>query len=191
MHKVAVGVLLLLLATPTYGQSTNLELFQEIAVACLDDVPATIDTVALEAPDRMPYLRSAIVREWQNVGRVVFLADSVRSYPSLAFDVEDARVRYERRGKRIARHVALALRFELTEPSGRILVDDRCAQQRSDVIPRSAIAAVEAPAYPETQADPPRAGWFRRFAEPIVVTAATAVAVYLFFSLRSTSSDES
>lgn len=191
MRSVAACVASLLIATTVAGQSTNLALYQEMAVECLGDVPASIDTLALQPPDRMPYIRSALVTHWQDDGRTIYLPDSAGTHPLLSFDVEEADVTYARRSRRIGRSVVLALRYSLTSPTGRILADDRCREETSDMISRTALQVVQVDAYPETQADPPEGGWFRRYLEPVVITAATAVAVYLFFTLRSTEADDS
>lgn len=191
MRSVAACVASLLIATAAAGQSTNLALYQEMAVECLGDVPASADTLALQAPDRMPYVRSALVTHWQDDGRTIYLSDSAGTHPLLTFDVEEAEVYYTRRSRRVGRNVVLALRYSLTSPAGRILTDDRCREERSDLISRAAIQNVQVNAYPETQADPPEGGWIRRYLEPVVITAATAVAVYLFFTLRSTETDDS
>lgn len=180
-----------LLPQQAAAQTTNLELYQDMALDCLGDAATGIDTVALQASERMPYVRSALVKKWQDEGLVVFQADSAAQYPLLAYEIEQAEVAYARRGRQIARRVALGLRYSLTTSSGRIMLDDRCAEERSDLIDRDALEVVESDAYPETRAEAPHGGWFRRYLEPVVITAATAVAVYLFFSLRSTQADDS
>lgn len=188
---LAACALFVLLAAPASAQSTNLALYQDLAVDCLGGLPVDIDSLALEAPARMPFVRSALIGRWQDEGRSVFVADSSRNVAHLAYDIDDARVTYARQGGSLARRVVLAMRYTLTAPDGRILADDRCAEHYSDVIPRSALAAVQDDAFAETQGETPEAGWFRRYLEPIVITAATAVAVYLFFTLRSNEADGS
>ena len=188
---VAACALLVLLTAPASAQSTNLALYQDLAVDCLGALPGDLDSFSLEGPERMPYVRSALISRWQDDGRSVFAADSSGDVAHLVYHIDDARVRYARQDGDVARRVALALRYTLTAPDGRILEDDRCAEEFSDVIPRGALAAVQNEAYAETQADAPEAGWFRRYLEPVVITAATAVAVYLFFTLRSNEADDS
>lgn len=184
-------MLVLSWAAPAFGQSTNLALYQDLAIECLAAVPGEVDSLSLESPTRMPFLRSALIARWQEDGRSIFEADSSRDVAHLVYHIDDARVVYGRADGDVARHVVLGMRYTLTAPDGRILADDRCAKDFSDVIPRGALAAVENEAYAETQADPPEAGWFRRYLEPVVITAATAVAVYLFFTLRSNEAEDS
>ena len=190
MPRTALAVLLAFhIASPASGQATNLELFQEMAVECLGSVPAGADSLVLDAPDTMPYLRSALTKLWQEGGRSIYLADSTAlPIPRLTYSVEEAAVEYVRRGKQIERRLHLDLGFTYTDPDGRLVSDDRCRGARSGLIGRADLARLEDAAYPETQAEAPPAGWFRRYLEPAVLTAATAVAVYLFFTLRSNDS---
>ena len=180
--------LLGLLTGPARGQPTNVEVLQALAVACLADVPDTAAAFRMAAPERAPYLRPALVDDWQRSGRTVYLPDTTAAsaLPRLAYDVEDVEVAYARaRGRRVQRRVALALRYTWTGADGRILAEDRCRDARTDTLDRRDLAAVEDPAFPEATAEPPPAGWLRRYVEPAVLVAATAVGVYLFFTLRS------
>src|SRR5690606_32774659 len=76
--RSGAAALLLLLATaaPAAGQTSNLALYQELAVECLGELPAGVDSLVVTSPDRMPFLRSALVSHWQQDGRAVFLPDS-------------------------------------------------------------------------------------------------------------------
>jgi hypothetical protein len=191
MPRAATSVLLsLLLSSVSAGQATNLELFQEMAVECLGGVPIGADTLLLEAPETMPYLRSALTNLWKEDERTIFLADSSAvPLPLLAYRIENSDVEYARRGKQIERRLKLDIRFTYTDRNGRLMSDDRCSAVRTGPVAMSDMAQIQDAAYPETQAEMPEAGWFRRYLEPVVLTAATAVAVYLFFTLRSNAGD--
>ncbi len=178
---------------PAWGQPTNLEAYQTLAVECLAAAPDTARAFRLAVPARMPFLRTALVARWQEEGHMVFLADSsfeaTGALPRLAYEVEEATVAYERAGrKQLRRTVTLALRHTFTGPGGEILREDRCRDVYEDTVARRAAAGLADEAFPETQAPLPEAGWLRRYLEPVVLTAATAVAVYLFFTLRSDTS---
>ena len=135
-------------------------------------------------------------RTWREDGRALFLADSAaqRGGPAavrVMYTIEEARVGYERaRRKQLARTVTLALRYSVTASNGRLLAEDRCRETFSDTIRRAGRAPLESEAFPETQGTVPRAGWMRRYLEPAVLAAATAITVYLFFNLRSDRSDD-
>ena len=191
MRRLAAAVLLAA-AVPAFAQTSNLELYQEMAVECLGGLTGAADSLAIVSPARMPYLRSSLVNEWQKAGRVVYLADTTAvrfNIPRLSYEVERAAVEYARRGKQVERRLRLDLRYTLTGADGLVIADDRCSSNRSDLINRTDLMRLQDPLYPETQAEPPPAGWIRRYLEPAVLTTATAVAVYLFFTLRSDAGD--
>lgn len=175
-------------AIPSPAQPTNLSVYQDLALRCLAGAPDTLGAFRLDAPDGMPYLRTALVDAWQADGRTLFLLpdSAAQGRPRLTYRVEEAGVTYERApGRRLNRTVTLALRYTLTGPDGRLLAESACRETFADSFPRRAHAAVESPSFPETQAALPPAGWLRRYVEPALLTAATAIGVYLFFTLRS------
>ena len=177
------------------AQSSNLAVYQQLALECLGELPSGIDTLALEAGSRMPFLRTALVEAWKTGGHEIYAIDATppqaAHLPRLAFTVEDAGVIYTRADRRrLNRRIRLGLRYSLTDSDGRIITDDSCAEALSDVIDRAAVARLEDHAYSETQGELPRAGWLRRIVEPAIITAATAIGVYLFFTLRSQSADD-
>ncbi len=162
-----------------------------MAVECLGTLPPQVGRFVLEPTDEMPYVRSALIETWQADDREIYLSDASADEARVAYDVETAEVTYERRGRQLAREVRLTLHYSVANADGRVLADDRCTRIRADVIPRAQVDAVETASYPETRAELPAGGWTRRVLEPAVVTAATAVAVYLFFTLRSAGGDDS
>jgi hypothetical protein len=109
---------------------------------------------------------------------------------ALTFFIQDARVKYEPDGRRhVTRSIDLELSFVLVGEASRVLADSTCSRQYDDRIRRADLDAVENESIPLTQGERPRRGWLRRYAEPIVVAGATAVAVYLFFNVRSDAND--
>jgi hypothetical protein len=187
-------ILLAISGKVAFAQETNIERYQAIAVECVAALPDTPESFRLDAADRMPYLRPSLVQFWQSRGHTVYLNDSTTvstpELPLLAYRIEEAGVEYNRRGRsRLQRVVTLALQVSLRGVDNRLLYENRCRDRLSDVIPRGAIRQVETSVYPETQAPPPEAGWVRRYLEPVVLTAATAVGIYLFFSIRSGSEE--
>lgn len=166
--------------------ATNAALYQDIALHCLGDVPNGLDRLILEAPSTLPFVRSALVSAWQEADIEIFIDEGAEvEGPRLSYSIEEAGVDYLRADRRLARSVRLALRYSLVGDDGRVIVDDVCRDARHDYIMQDDVSTVESDAYRETQGQLPPAGWFRRVLEPAVVTAASAVAVYLFFVLRS------
>ena len=178
---------LFLAAAPAAAQTPNLALFQEMAVSCLGELPPSVKSVVLDAPDEMPYVRSALIAAWRDDGRQVYLADAPGT--RLAYAIEEATVTYARQERGLSREVRLTLAYTMTGDDGRVVADERCASQRVGTLDAEDLDVVENEAFPETQADLPRAGWGRRLLEPAVLTAAAGVAVFLFFSLRSGGGD--
>ncbi len=174
---------------PAMAQApTNVEIYQDHAVACLIAVPDTASAFALQSPGVMTFLETALVSRWTTAGAAVFRADSLlaRPLPSLEYNVEAASVTYAAaRRRRLARTVSLALQFSWTSSSGQILRSERCAKSGEDFILRREVLTLETPAYPETTGHTPPSGWTRRYLEPIALGAATVLTVFLFFNLRS------
>lgn len=178
---------------PLTAQPTNAEAFQQLALACLADAPDTVQAFHFAGPVGMPYLRTRVLAHWQAENRRVFLPDSLESLsdlPRLSVVVEEAQVRYMRADRRqVTRIVTLALRHTLTDAEGALLGETACRESYDDLVPRDGLAALESTSFPETQGGAPPAGWFRRFAQPAILAAATAVTIYLFFSLRNDRAD--
>jgi hypothetical protein len=187
--------LLFVLAGPARAQTSNLTAFQNLALQCLAEAPDTARAFRLDAPAQMPYLRTALTEAWRQDGRAVFLADSsyqrpARPLPLLQYQIEAVDVAYARAGRRrVDRALSLGLRYSFTAPDGRLLDERACRDTFTDTIRRRNLAAVEDEAFPETRGEAPASGWFRRYLEPAVAVAATAVTVFLFFSLRSDRAD--
>lgn len=186
---------LFIVAPSVRAQSTNLEVFQQLALQCLQATPDTAQAFRFEAPSQMPYLRTALLNQWKSDNRLVFFTDTTRyetprNLPLLRYDIAQVALAYTRTGrKHIRRDVTLDLRYSLIASNGQALAEQTCTTPYTDIIPRKAAKQLGDPAYPETEAAIP-AGWFRRYLEPAVLTAATAVTVYLFFTVRSTSSGD-
>ena len=176
---------------PAAAQPANHVLFEEVVVECLDKLPPSVDRLVLNTPEHMPYVRSALVAAWSNDGKEIFLPGATDVGALVEVGIEEARVTYTRRRRRLAREIRLTLRYTVTNDEKRLLADGRCTRSRSDLITRAQIASVESEAWPETQGNPPPRGFFRRIVEPVVLTGATAVAAYLFFTLRSTGDSDS
>jgi hypothetical protein len=174
---------------PVRAQPANLAVYQDLALQCLAGAPDTVRAFLLDAPAAMPYLRPALAARWQSEARTLFLPDSAAAppgLPRLAFRVEEAAVTYARApGRRLRRSVALGLHYTLVDASGRLLAEARCRPTYADEVDRQDVARLQSDAFPETRAALPPAGWVRRTLQPVLLTAATAVTVYLFFTLRT------
>ena len=178
------------------GQPSNETAYQRLAIACIGDLPDSEPAIELTAPQKMPFVRSALITHWSEQGYRVFWADSLVSdvpegLSRFSYRIDEAAVTYRRlKKKRINRTVDLSIAATLLTPAGEVLRDDTCRRQYADTLAVADLNAVESSTYPETQAPHPQPGWIRRIVEPVMLTTATVVGVYLFFALRSDSSDD-
>jgi hypothetical protein len=188
-------------AARSEAQPTNAAVYQSLASSCLDSVAAPLTKFTVRAPERMSFVRTSLVQEWLADGKVIFIDDpttldtSDESVPvsdtTLAIDIEAAGVEYARGDKkRLKRTVVLSIRYLVRSPSGRVISDAGCDLRYDDEVDRDGAALLALPGHPETEAEIPESNWIRRFGEPLIITAAATVAVFLFFSLRSDQSSQ-
>lgn len=181
---------------PVLGQvlpRSNVEVFGDLAVSCIGEVPEALDSLLLEPSEGMPYLRPRLTSSWRSGGLRVFLTDSLTSAAlmtstlhRLRYRPEDALVSYESvQDSRLRRTISLALAHTLLAPSGLVLDDGRCREQYSDTIDRDQILIVERDPYPEARGEIPVQRSWKQWAEPAVLAVSVGVVAYLFFSIRS------
>jgi hypothetical protein len=183
-------VMWLVVSAPVYSQSTHVERLQLIGTSCLGSVPASLDSFLLDSDDASPYIRQALISEWKSDGRRVYATDSLHTLPELRYRVETAKIELYRAGKnQYGRAARLSVSYRLTSESGEILSDGQCADIRSDTLSAALASSMRDSRYPETDVEPPRGGWFRKFLQPAVVLGASAIGTYLFFNLRSRRTD--
>ncbi|MYF41309.1 MAG: hypothetical protein F4221_10780 [Rhodothermaceae bacterium] len=169
--------------------STNAQLFENLGLECLGDIPHEADSLTLVPPPNLPDLKSALIQQWQLQGTELFSTDSLRTskpYYSLSWEISRATITYARAGRRtLSRSAKLDLRYSFLGKDGEFLVHDSCQRAISDRIPKGIVEQLESPAFPETQAELPPDSWIRRYLEPVILAAATGLAAFLFFNLRS------
>ena len=172
---------------------TNMQVFENLGIACMESVPSEADSLVLSPAQAMPYITSALLHRWQKQGKTLFLSDSLHISNSpyqLSWEVSRAKISYARvRRKVLSRSAELNLRYTLLESDGKFLAHDHCQQTFSDEIPKYMVPDLESPAYPETQAELPPDHWTVRYLEPVIIVAATGLAAFLFFNLRNQSAD--
>lgn len=171
---------------------TNVDVLGDLAIKCVGRVPDTLSSFLLEASDRMPYLRPRLTNYWRDLGKSVFLADSLTGVAPpadldrMGYDPEDAEVSYTSADDaQLLRTISLSIRYSLIAPTGLLRDEGRCSDQYSDTINRGIVSLVERDPFPETRgAVPPQRSW-RTWAEPVVLAASVGVVAYLFFTIRS------
>jgi hypothetical protein len=195
-----LALLTLIGRSPASAQATNADLFGEMAVECAGPALEGREQIAVSGPSTRPYLGAAVTGWALRSGIRPFPAlEPAESEPSgararpavLQVSAAATEVIYRRAGRReLDRRLGQTLRIRIVEPDGSFGYDTLCSAERTDRIRRADLKSVEQAAWPETQGAPPPGSWRARFLEPVVITGATAVATYLFFSLRSRRSQD-
>ncbi|MCY4171605.1 MAG: hypothetical protein OXF08_08420 [Bacteroidetes bacterium] len=172
--------------------STNQELYQNLGHACLESIPSFTDSLMIDPPDGLPYLTSHLIQQWQDQDMVLFSYDSTRTYQAnfyLSWDMTDASISYTRESrKNFTRTANLSMVYTLIDQNGEFIAHENCQKSRSDTIPKSIVSHIESELFPETQGEIPPDRWVRRHLEPVIIATATALAAFLFFNLRNSSS---
>ena len=182
------------------AQATNAEILQEMAVQCVRPLATPYARLSLRPDPANPFLNQAVFNALTEDDKLLYLDSKDRTIDSVAaanevdaslgFNVERVSIRYARDGRRkVTRNIDLDLSYILVGPDRRILSNQTCSTSHADQIHRSQMDEVENQTIPLTQGVRPSRGWLRRYAEPVVIGAASAVAVYLFFNIRSDSNE--
>ena len=179
------ALVLLVFATPVLAQPapSNADVLGRLAADCVTSVTAP-PAFYLDVPVAAPYLRSTLGSALSGTGRQV-LADSSAS-ARVGIRVERAAVTYARAGRgRLRRSATLRLRTRVVDEGGRVLFDDACTREASDMIAAAQRNALEDLAWPETVGTGPAPSRLRRMLEVGLVAGAVVTSTLLLFSLRS------
>lgn len=172
---------------------SNMKVFENLAITCMDFIPSEVDSLILDPPDELPFVTTTLIKHWQEHEMTLFYADSLHSLRQpfrLSWQMSNASISYAReRRKTLSRSAKLALRYTFLDPTGKIIAHDSCDEFFTDTIPKRVVSQLESELYPETQGALPPESWFRRHLEPIIIAAATALTAFLFFNLRNDSTD--
>ncbi len=195
---LSVALTLAICASPperAAAQPANADVIGQLAADCVTTAIAVADTVEIIPDDRYEFIRTAVVRAFRDNGSVVVIlpgsprptVEGVNSGwpPSVRYRIEEAGVRYSKAGDALARQIAVDTRVLATMSDNSVALDTLCTKSFSDEIRPADVDDVEDANQPLTLGKRPDKGWLRRIAEPAVVAAASAVAVYLFFNVRS------
>ena len=180
----------------SFAQQTNLEVFQSQVIQCLGSLPETSPQFILDTPSSHTFIQSALIAHWKSDSYTIFNADSTysdltTSLPTLRYKIEEASVSYERLPKKkVQRNIRLTTHFTLISIQGMIDADSICTKNFTDAVSRKELTSLESSAFPETRAPHPAKGWIQRYIEPVILTTATVLGVYLFFTLRSDSNND-
>ena len=178
-----------ILAETTHAQPTHIERLQKAGIECLQDVVSGVVSMQLDADERAPYLRAAMIEAWKKEGRTLFVPDSVGvrpEIPAFNYRVDDVRVELERlKAGQVARTAVVSLQYSLIAPNGQILSNNLCTGQQQDTIRVELVDHLSDARFPETSPQDLGPGLFTRIVEPAVIIGAAVIGTYLFFNLRS------
>lgn len=188
---IAITLIAILCPQQGIAQDSNEAIYTQLALACMPALSAEQESVSLSPFNKMPYVRSALVDSLKSLDTKVYLPDSTRSLAQLSYTINKATVSYKRlRRKKVQRDVTFNAAVMLVSHDGEVLEDAVCDKQFSDTVKLADLSSLESGSYPETQASHPKAGLAKRFLQPAMLTAASALTVYMFFTLRSESGSD-
>ncbi len=179
------------------AQPTNAEVLGQLASNCVAEISTIPDSLAVIADPRHTFVRPAVTASLRDRGVVVFAdrsasgeSDDRNMIPTLTYIVDGARVTYAKTSNDlIERAVVIRLSYTLLDRRRTVTADSSCSMTFADAVERRRIDSLEDPLLPVTVGHKPDRGWIRRYLEPAVVVAASAVVVYLFFNVRSDRKD--
>ena len=184
-----------------WGQSlSNLDLLQGMisqpVIKALDSLTAIPVKIKIESKTNSDICRWMVQQLQKDLlARNFWLftdSDSTRADLTLVIDDLQSSIVYRVvdrnlffRSSRYQRAVELLLAFHYKNNQESILYTYSKSIKKIDVVRRSEIAQLENKFYSFSQGQKIESSLWSKFIEPVIVTAATAGVVYLFFSLRS------
>ncbi|GMQ82335.1 MAG: hypothetical protein BMS9Abin05_1784 [Rhodothermia bacterium] len=189
-----ISVIFTLTSALAQAQSSHLEQLQTAGIECIGGVLANVESFELDADERAPYLRPALVSHWMAEGRTVYAADSSNvdlKLPRFQYRVDDIGVDVRRLGSGLVERTAsVAMRYVLTGPDSQILADNMCRRELVDSLDASLTNSLADARYAETNIQYNEKGWMYRVLEPAIIVGAAVIGTYLFFNLRTKRSDD-
>ena len=194
VKHLLIIVIFTLTSAPAQAQSSHLEQLQIAGIECMGNVLANVASFELDADERAPYLRPALVSHWMAEGHTVYTADSSNvdlMLPKFQYRVDDVGIDVRRLGSGLVeRTVSVAMRYVLTGPDSQILADNMCSRELVDSLDAHLANSLADARYAETNIQYEDEGWIHRVLEPAIIVGAAVIGTYLFFNLRSKRSDD-
>ena len=181
-----VAVLLFILPDAS-AQSSNAATVIELSVDCLAPAVEEVDAFTFQPPARYLQVQQALLKRWADEGKAVYLTDTLSvPRPRFRYDIPASSVTYElERKRKVRREVQVHATATLVGADGEVLRVVDCPATQDHVLARKELAALRAETLAETNEAAVPAGFSRRVLEPALAVTATALGVYLFFTLRS------
>lgn len=150
--------------------------------------------VEFRTSDTSGVIRNALLETLKGMKYNVFLSSSTAKREGASLDIGpvETRVHYGRAfresflGKRkTARTIEVAVTANIRNAGDEVLFAGSVSRAFSDTIHVGDLPDLETPSIPLTQGEPPEGGFFDTVLEPFIIIGASAIAVYLFFTVRS------
>ena len=150
--------------------------------------------VEFRTSDTSGVIRNTLLETLKRMKYTVFISSSTAKREGASLDIGpvETRVRYGPAfresflGKRkTERTIEVAVSANIRNARGEVLFAGSLSRAFSDTIHVGDLPDLEIPSIPLTQGEPPEGGFFDSVLEPLIIIGASAVAVYLFFTVRS------
>ncbi|MDZ7332425.1 MAG: hypothetical protein ONB31_10650 [candidate division KSB1 bacterium] len=172
------------------------ELIDAIANTIFERLPKGQNiSILIRSPYNSPndtklLVENGIIKNFFQRGLTTIYLEKSDSIPTFILDYQilDFSVNYARgmQKKFIQRGIKLHLKMRATEGrSGQVLWVDEFQQRFEDQVRTRDVSNLEHSSIPLTQGKLPEQNGLRVYLEPMIITAATATIIYLFFRLRS------
>lgn len=183
------------------GVRPNLEIIKSEVAALTMEIMKKSDVsteqnllVKFRISDTSWVVRNALLETLKRMKYNVFLSSSTEKQEGVSLDIGlvETKVRYGPAfresflGKRkTARKIEVAVSANIRDARDEVLFAGSLSRGFSDTIHVGDLPDLEIPSIPLTQGEPPEGGFFDSVLEPLIIIGASAVAVYLFFTVRS------
>lgn len=177
------------------AQVTNREVMISLVSTCLAPAIEDESTLSYTYRGSESFVEAGVVAGWLQDGKSVSIFSGGDSQPAVShldFSVTDLDVAYERASKHtVGRTVSVVVMGTHRNSDDQILHAIDCPASFEDVLDRNSLSLVEDTELEVTTAEHPSQGVIRKYVQPVIVGAASAVTVYLFFTIRSSNDSSS
>jgi hypothetical protein len=211
-HSTLVGLIFLFFALPLETRAaagvesdlpvkTNLEVFQaefsslaaELVQKSGDGLGRTV-VVDVRSPDTSLVARNAIMEALKKLNLTVFLSSPGGEGKRATIDlgIVEMKVQYGdvfREGflgtRKTERTISTTFSADVRNIQNEILFVGAISREHKDTVDVSDVARLENSSVSFTHGEPPGTDFFENMLEPAIIIGASAVVVYLFFTIRS------
>ncbi len=174
------------------AQPTNRDVIVSLVGNCVSNTIASDSSVAYSYSGSTGFIESGVVAAWLSEGKSVRVHDNASKEKHLEFQTTNIAVQYRRSSRStVDREVSVSTIGTVRDADGTIIESIDCPDSFRDTVDRHQLDSIEDSEIPLTQGTRPSRGFVRKYLQPVVVAAASAVTVYLFFSIRSNDSGSS